>query len=197
MTGNNHQFRYLVRSDLYRLSGRTSWVAVLRQLLVGQEGFHYIFWMRAARATRHHPIGKWCLHPLTRLFLRRARYRFGIAIDFSTNIGPGFYVGHFGGIVVSSDAVIGRNCNISQGVTIGVANRGTRAGVPVIGDNVYIGPGAKIFGRVHVGDGAAIGANAVVTQDVPSGATVAGVPARVLSMSGSVGYVNFTDYDGA
>jgi serine O-acetyltransferase len=67
--------------------------------------------------------------------------------------------------------------------------------VPVIGDNVYIGPGAKIIGRVNMGSGVAIGANAVVTKDVPDNAVVVGVPAKVISYNGSKGYINKTDYD--
>ena len=74
------------------------------------------------------------------------KYKFGIGIPFITEIGPGFYVGHFGGIFVYPDSKIGRNCNLSQGVTIGNANRGKNKGYPTIGDNVYIGPGAKIIG---------------------------------------------------
>lgn len=73
---------------------------------------------------------------------------------------------------------IGRNCNISHGVTLGQANRGRRTGVPVIGDGVYIGPGAKVVGAVTVGDNVAIGANCVVVDDVPDNAVVAGVPGR-------------------
>ncbi|MFC2064935.1 serine O-acetyltransferase [Chloroflexota bacterium] len=78
---------------------------------------------------------------------------------------------------------------------MGKANRGEREGYPVIGDNVYIGPGAKIIGKVHVGNNVAIGANCVVTKDVPDNAVVAGVPGRVISMKGSEGYVENTDYE--
>jgi serine O-acetyltransferase len=91
--------------------------------------------------------------------------------------------------------VIGDNCNISQGVTIGEANRGPRKGTPVIGNNVYIGPGAKIIGAVHIGNNVAVGANCVVTRDVPDGAVVVGVPGRVISYEGSKGYIIRTDYD--
>ena len=66
----------------------------------------------------------------------------------------------------------------------------------MIGRNVYIGPGAKIVGAVHVGDDVAIGANCVVTDDVPDHAVVVGVPGRVISFDGSAGYVNRTDYPG-
>jgi len=88
-------------------------------------------------------------------------------------------------------------CNRSHQVTIGVSRRGARAGVPRIGDNVYIGPGAKLFGAIVVGDNAAIGANCVVTRDVPENGVVVGVPGRVISYEGSQGYINNTEYDHA
>lgn len=125
-----------------------------------------------------------------RLRLRHYQFKYGIQIPWHTKIGKGFYIGHFGGIVVNGGTVIGKNCNISQGVTIGQANRGPRKGCAIIGDNVYIGPGAKIVGHVNIGNNVAIGANAVVTKDVPDNAVVAGVPARIISMEGSVGYIN-------
>ena len=79
-------------------------------------------------------------------------------------------------------------------MTLGQLNRGDKAGCPVIGNNVYIAPGAVVIGRIHVGDFAAIGANAVVVGDVAEHTTVGGVPARPLSNAGSEGYVNRTDY---
>lgn len=113
----------------------------------------------------------------------------GVQIGAGAHIGPGLYIGHFGTIVVSGKAIVGTMCNLSQGVTIGVAGSGVRRGVPVIGDRVYIGPGAKIFGAITVGDDAAIGANAVVTKSVRPGTTVAGVPAREISTAGSTGLI--------
>ena len=118
-----------------------------------------------------------------------------ISIPHDTPIGPGLFIGHFGGIAVNNEARIGRNCDLSHGVTIGVINRGKRKGCPRIGDSVYIGPGAKILGNIHVGSNVAIGANAVVIDDVADGMAVAGVPARVVSTLGSAGYVNWTDYE--
>ena len=138
---------------------------------------------------------RYTTYPVALWMLQRQRYRLGIAIPHVTQIGSGFYIGHFGGIVIHEDCKIGKNCNISQGVTIGQANCGERAGCPVIGDNVYIGPGAKIFGAITIGSDVAIGANCVVTKDVPDHAVVVGVPGRVVSDAGSAGYVNRTDYD--
>lgn len=117
-------------------------------------------------------------------------HKYGISIPRTVKIGKGFYIGYFGTIIVHGAVTIGDNVNISQGVTVGVTNRGNKQGVPIIGNQVYIGPGAKIIGGIRIGNNVAIGANAVVTKDIPDGAVVAGVPARIISMQGSNGYVN-------
>jgi serine O-acetyltransferase len=110
----------------------------------------------------------------------------GIELPRSARIGRGLYIGHFGGIHVSSAAVIGRNCNLSQDVTIGVAGSGEKRGVPVIGDNVYLAPGARVFGRIRIGNNVKIGANAVVYKDIPDEAVVVLDPGyRIISMSGN------------
>jgi serine O-acetyltransferase len=101
----------------------------------------------------------------------------GISIPTAFEVGPGFYVGHFGGIIISGRAIAGEDFNISHGVTIGLR----RGGVPRFGDRVYIAPGAKVIGGISIGDDAGIGANAVVLEDVPPGATAVGVPARILA----------------
>jgi len=91
-------------------------------------------------------------------------------------IGEGFYIGHFGGIIISPLARIGINCNISQGVTIGISGNGDKRGVPTIGDNVYIGAGAIIIGKITIGNNVRIGANAVVHKDIPDNSTVVVYP---------------------
>jgi serine O-acetyltransferase len=103
----------------------------------------------------------------------------GVSLPAHARIGKGFYIGHFGNIIIHPDTVMGERCSISHGVTIGVLG-GDRQGVPRIGNDVYIGCGAKILGPVTIGDGAIIGANAVVLADVPAGATAVGVPARII-----------------
>ncbi|HKB69435.1 MAG TPA: DapH/DapD/GlmU-related protein, partial [Thermoanaerobaculia bacterium] len=95
----------------------------------------------------------------------------GISLCPEAEVGGGLYIGHFGHVVINPRARIGRNCNLSPGVVIGSGGRGEeegrpREGVPTLGDRVYVGPGAVIFGPVEVGDDAAIGANAVVTKPV-------------------------------
>ncbi len=114
----------------------------------------------------------------------------GICLPGRAEIGPGLYIGHFGPLVVHPDAVIGRRCNLSQGVTIGVSGRGGRRGVPRIGDRVYIASNAVVVGKITVGDDAVIGANSVVREDVAPHTTVLGVPATVISQRGSEDYID-------
>lgn len=101
---------------------------------------------------------------------------FGISIDVNSAIGPGFYIGHFGCIVIHGD--LGRGCSVGQGVTIGSKGAGKSNGWPSLGDNVYIGAGAKVIGHIRVGNNVVIGANAVVIHDVADNMLAVGVPAQ-------------------
>lgn len=115
----------------------------------------------------------------------------GIHIEPTIDIGPGLYIGHFGNIFLGGYTSIGRFANISHEVTVGYAGRGDTWGLPVIGDFVYIAPGAKIFGLIKIGHHVAIGANAVVTKDLPDNAVAAGIPARIISYRSSRDFVQF------
>jgi serine O-acetyltransferase len=117
----------------------------------------------------------------------------GISIPYKAKIGKGLYIGHFGGIFINEGAVIGENCNLSQGVTIGLGGRGDAMGCPKIGDRVFIGPGAKIFGAITIGNDVAIGANAVVTKNLPDEAVAVGIPAKVVNLNGSKDYIILRD----
>ncbi len=114
----------------------------------------------------------------------------GITIPYQASIGPGLYIGHFGNIVLSSDAVIGQTCNLSQGVTIGVSGRGARRGVPKIGNRVYIAANAVVVGKISIGDDVVIAANSLVIADVPAHTTVMGVPAQVVNTHDSEEYLD-------
>ncbi len=103
----------------------------------------------------------------------------GIELPCEAVIGSRLVIEHIGGIVVSGDAVLGDDCVLRNGVTIGLRNRGRR-GSPRIGNRVDIGAGAKLLGNIVIGDDVAIGANAVVLCDVPSNSIAVGVPARVM-----------------
>lgn len=103
----------------------------------------------------------------------------GISLPASARIGKGLYVGHFGYIILHSDVQMGENCSIGPGVVIGTRGLGSQ-GAPAIGDNVYIGVGAKVLGNIKIGHNVKIGANAVVLEDIPDGATVVGIPAKTI-----------------
>lgn len=103
----------------------------------------------------------------------------GISLPKGADIGPGLRIWHFGNIFINSGAVIGRNCTLRQGVTIG--NRHEDGPLPIIGDNVDIGAYAQILGGVRIGDNVKIGAMSVVLKDVPSNSTAIGIPAKVIS----------------
>lgn len=96
----------------------------------------------------------------------------------------GLRINHPGTIVVNPGAKIGDYCDIHQGVNIGTNIE--EGSVPVLGNNVYIGPGAKLFGKIQIGDDVMIGANAVVTKSFPANVRIAGIPAKIISTISNV-----------
>ncbi|MBU0621575.1 MAG: serine acetyltransferase [Gammaproteobacteria bacterium] len=102
----------------------------------------------------------------------------GIELPCEAEVGKGFIIDHFGGIVVSGYAKFGDNCRIRNGVVVGLKNVEDPVG-PIIGNNVDIGTGAKVLGKIRVGNNVLIGANAVVLSDVPDNSIAVGVPAVV------------------
>lgn len=113
----------------------------------------------------------------------------GISIPASVQIGHSLYIGHFGGIIINPKAVIGSNCNISQGVTIGISGADANRGIPIIGDDVYIGANSVIAGKIKIGNNVLIGACSLVNRSVLDNSVVIGVPAVVVSSNGSKGYI--------
>ena len=106
----------------------------------------------------------------------------GISLPRTAAIGGGLRIWHFGGVFIHPAVVIGRNCTLRQGVTIG--NRHEGGPVPVVGDDVEFGAYAQVLGGVRIGNGCRIGALSVVLCDVPDGATAVGCPARVVAAPG-------------
>lgn len=102
----------------------------------------------------------------------------GIDLPCEAVVGRNFVIDHFGGVIVSGYARFGDNCRIRNGVSVGL-KRVEEPGAPIIGNNVDIGAGAKLLGRITIGDNVLIGANAVVVTDVPSNSIAMGVPAVI------------------
>ena len=186
---NSSELRQLINEDLFRYAGALGFSAFV-QTWRYEPGFRISFQMRLCRFLRATRLTRYGLYHIASILYHRTCIRYGVHIAFDTKIGGGLYLPHALNIVVNRRCIVGRNCNLSQGITLGVANRGERAGTPVIGDQVYIGPGAVVFGAITVENNAAIGANCVVTKDVPENGVVVGIPGKVISHDGSVGYVN-------
>lgn len=106
-----------------------------------------------------------------------------IHLEPDTRIGPGLFIAHYGGIWINRRATLGSNCNLAHGVTIGAPL--AAPGAPVLGDRVWIGAGAVVTGPIRIGSGAVVGANSLVVSNLPENAVAVGVPARVLSYTGS------------
>jgi len=126
-------------------------------------------------------------NPVKRLawfLLEIAHHHHAVRLGFTIpkNVfGPGLCIVHYGTIVVSPNAKVGSNCRLHPSTSIGDYN-----GAPTLGNNVYIGPGAKLFGDIVLGDNVAVGANAVVNRSFGSNVTLAGIPARVVAETGAL-----------
>ena len=142
------------------------------------------------RALRAHRIGNWRMGlptPLRqavgvfyRLKFRHARDVLGIELPYAAKLGRRVVIEHQGAIVVHGNVVMGDDCVIRQGVTLGNKTMDRPMDAPTLGDRVNVGAGAKVLGAVTLGDDAQVGANAVVVKDVPAGVTVVGIPAKPL-----------------
>jgi serine O-acetyltransferase len=124
-------------------------------------------WLR----TKPLPI-RLLLWPFVSLQRYHVRGKWGIDINPEAQIGPGFCIWHYGGIFVAGDVIVGKNFTITHDITLGYSQAKNIQGFPVIGDNVFIAPGAKIAGSIRVGNNVKIGANAVVEKNVPDNAVV-------------------------
>jgi serine O-acetyltransferase len=182
------EYLFHVRADLFRYGGNHGMASFLRAVSL-VPGFKYSFFMRTARYLKGRGRAYFAIYVLARLLLNRYQYKYGISIPYNTEIGPGLYIGHFGGIIVNCEAKIGRNCNINQEVTVGATYGGKFPGSPSIMNNVYLGPGSKIIGGINLGSHVAVGANCVVTKSVPERGIVVGIPGEVVSNKGSGEYV--------
>jgi serine O-acetyltransferase len=169
----NSEIKIAIKGDLHRIySGPFSYKKLIRGL--GAKGFKYMFFLRLKK--HKNPI----ISIPAKFMVRLLTYRYGFQIPSVTPIGEGFFIGHFGTIVISVNASIGKNCNIAHGCTLGAA-RGKNAGAPQLKDYVWIGTGAVLVGNIQVGPNVMIAPNAFVNFDVPPNSIVIGNPAKIIS----------------
>ncbi len=123
-------------------------------------------------------------YTIARIISQRARHTTGIEIHPGAQIGKGLFIDHGMGVVIGETAVIGDNCLLYQGVTLGGTGKDKGKRHPTLGDNVMVGAGAKVLGPITLGNNVKVAANAVVLKDIPDNCTAVGVPARVARCKG-------------
>ena len=158
--------------------------AVLDRDPAARSFWEVYFLYSGVKAIRHYRVAHWFynkkMYFIARYISQRARKITGIEIHPAAVIGNGVFIDHGMGVVIGETTVIGDNCTIYQGVTLGGTGKDKGKRHPTIGNNVVIGSGAKVLGPFKVGDNSKIAANAVVLSEVPENCTVVGVPGRVV-----------------
>ena len=139
-------------------------------------------------AIRNYRVAHWFyrhrMFTAARIISQNARKRTGIEIHPGASIGKGLFIDHGMGVVIGETAVIGDNCLIYQGATLGGTGKDKGKRHPTLGDNVLVGAGAKVLGPFKVGSNVKIAANAVVLNAIPDNCTAVGVPARIVKRNG-------------
>lgn len=170
-------FWQIVRADLARL-GPVDLSHFLKQIFFhGGECFEYVFWLRVVQFVNRR---RWCAFTfglIPRLVLHLLEYKYRIHISPKIPIGPGLLIVHGEGTYLNCRS-IGVNFSVWHRVTLGFNGKDRRT--PIVGNDVWIYTGAVVAGGVSLGDGCAVGANSFCAKDVPAGAVVAGVPAKVI-----------------
>lgn len=169
------QIAYDWRACFERDPAARNWLEVL----LCYPGFHALFAHRFI-----HPLQRWRVPVLPRLFSHFVRFLTGIEIHPGAEIAAGCFIDHGMGVVIGETSEIGRGCTLYQGVTLGGTSlrRGKRH--PTLDEDIVVGAGAKIIGAIVIGAHSKIAAGAVVVKDVPPNSTVVGVPGRVVQQDG-------------
>ncbi len=165
-----------LREDIRCIFERDPAARSTLEILTAYPGLHAVLVHRLS-----HRLWHWGWRWLARIFSHLARWLTGIEIHPGATLGRRFFIDHGMGVVIGETAVIGDDCTLYHGVTLGGTSWDKGKRHPTLEDNVVVGAGAKVLGPITIGKGARIGSNAVVVKDVPAGATVVGIPGRVVS----------------
>lgn len=177
-----------IQADLFRYAGETSVKKFIKHYFLS-EGFKFSVWLRICHFLRKKKLTKYTCFPFAVLIYKHYKYKFGYDIPYAIEIGPGLLLFHINGIVFSAQKA-GKNLTLSQCTTVGMTIRNGNKEYPVIGDNVYLAPGAKVIGGITVGDNVALGTNCVLNRSVENNSVVVGIPGKVISYKGAEWYVN-------
>ena len=185
----NKTIRDVITKDLSRIYDMP--LGIKERLLMPLEVRYIILW-RKAQYYRHNDRSS-LLGKIYNFRLMRLSMRTQIQIPSEVTADAGFYIGHLGRIIIHPDCTLGRNINIATGVTLGKVNRGKNAGVPSVGNNVWIGTNAVIVGNITVGNDVLIAPGAYVNTSVPDHSVVIGNPAVIHPKENATeGYINRT-----
>ncbi len=165
-----------IRSDIQAAKDRDPAAISTWEIITTYPGFHARQLHRLAHTLHSHG-----LRPPARLIAHLSRAFTGIEIHPAAQIGERLFIDHGMGVVIGETAVIGDNCHLYQGVTLGGTSTKRAKRHPTLGEGVVVGAGAKIIGAVNIGEGAKIGAGSVVVTNVPANATVVGVPGHIVA----------------
>ncbi len=164
-----------VREDVGSVFARDPAARNVLEVLICYPGLHALWFHRLA-----HFFWRKGSKTLARFISHISRFLTGIEIHPGARIGRRFFVDHGMGVVIGETAEIGDDVLLYQGVVLGGTSLEKKKRHPTLGNNVVVGTGAKVLGPIKIGDGAMIGAGSVVVKDVPPGATVVGIPGRVV-----------------
>ncbi len=172
------------RAKYYRIAFGTETPPLARrvQLWIANQGFHCVAVHRLGELAwdlkGKRPLAWLAAASLFHALDAAVKVVHHVAVE--ARVGPGFYIGHPSTVYIGRTA-IGRNFSVTHNVTIGIGHSSQSAGVPVIGDDVWVGTGSTLFGDIHVGDGATIASGSVLSRSVPPRSLVAGNPGRVIA----------------
>jgi len=164
----------MLKQDLYRAYSFEKGSKAKRMFeCLRSPGVQAVVAYRMAQWLRTKPLlVRLLLRPFVSIQRHHARGKWGIDIGPEAQIGPGFCIFHYGGIFIAGDVVVGKNFTITHDITLGYSQAKCILGFPTIGNNVFVAPGAKIAGKIKIGDNVKVGANAVIERDIPDHAVV-------------------------
>lgn len=192
MIRSKQELKEYLKKDLYRNTGIYSKKKLFQTLLNMNSSVSLLIHFRLCNyyaSLDKRNLFQFLCHSIVYMRFQKLQWRCGIELNQRTEIGYGLRLPHKGGIVIHPQAIIGNNCEIMQGVTIGNNILKDRDAVAKIGNCVLICAGAKIIGGVQIGNGVIVGANSVVNKDIENSMIVAGIPAQVIRKNENMAYL--------
>jgi len=183
---DKNSLKETIASDLFRYTQKVSPKTMVEALLT-KPGFRTTYFLRNSQYYKGKNKLKFMMH---KFFLLQCKYKYGYEIPVPTRFGKGIFINHMGNVIINPLAVIGDNFTTNGSLVIGQTNRGNKKGVPTLGNNVWVGNGAVIVGKVNIGNNVMIAPNAYVNFDVPDNSVVIGNPGQIIAKENATdGYI--------